>query len=55
MKRPIRLEPVEKPGPAAELDLVFGRSAASPSMGGGLPSGRRPFFHKAALLLSRRS
>ena len=47
-------EPAAKPGPGAERDGVGWKHAAAPVGFEGVPCGRRPFSHRASLLLSRR-
>ena len=47
-------EPAAKPGPGAEREGVGWKHAAAPVGLEGIPCGRRPFSHRASLLLSRR-
>ena len=48
------LKPAVKPGPGAERERVGWKHAAAPVGLEGVPCGRRPFSHRASLLLSRR-
>ena len=48
-------EPDEEPGPAADESVRVRKKVAARKVPGGIPCGRRPFFHGTSLFLSRRS